>query len=138
VQAEQDADKAHVRRHRIAAIISGLIWTISLFLSFVVATNSPYIWMPDFLLLVGFCPLLYIWRPVWPWFVFGLLNAFIGMVLETTKFLPDQIFPGEIVKLKHHLSEFHVGLVWILIGLGAIFYGALRLVRGLILKSKSR
>jgi hypothetical protein len=98
--------------------------------------NSPFIWTPDFLLLTGFFPLMFVWRPIWPWFIFGLLNCFVGMVLETTKFLPDNLFPGDVVTLKHHLSAYHVGVVWILIGAGALFYGGLRLVRVLIIRSK--
>jgi hypothetical protein len=129
-------EERYRRRHQISAIISGLVWTIGFFLSFVIPVNSPFIWTPDFLLLAGFFPLMSMWRPIWPWFVFGLLNCFIGMVLETARFLPDNLFPADIVTLKHHLAAYHVAVVWILVGAGALFYGALRLVRGLIVRSK--
>jgi hypothetical protein len=133
---ENAREQKKILRHRISAIISGVIWTIGFFLSFVIPVDSPYIWTPDFLLLTGFFPLMLMWRPIWPWFLFGLLNGFIGMVLETTRWIPDQYFPSDVVTLKHHLSAYHVGLVWILVGAGALFFGALRLIRALIARSK--
>ncbi len=117
---------------QFAAYGSAVIWTASFFLSFVIPPGSPLIWVPDTLLLLGFVPLLFIWKPAWPWLVFGFCNIGIGFVLAVTPFLDDSLLPGELPKVRQHLAEFHVPLVWILLGAASVLYGLVRLVRGLI------
>ena len=117
-----------------AAVLSAIIWATSFFLSFVLTGKSPYLWVPDALLLLGFAPLLFAWRPAWPFFVFGILNVLIGFVLELVKVMPDSDLPLEIQPVKHHLATMHVGIVWILSGAISIIYGAIRLTKNFVAK----
>jgi hypothetical protein len=45
---------------KISAVLSAVLWTVGFFLAFVIPKTSPLIWVPDFLLLIGFFPLLFI------------------------------------------------------------------------------
>ncbi|HEY9868804.1 MAG TPA: hypothetical protein V6D08_06535 [Candidatus Obscuribacterales bacterium] len=135
---EETADKAQAgaasrakkpRGHKLAAILSCLLWAAGFFLAFVVPAGSPSIWVPDTLLLLGFIPLLLVWKPVWPWFAFGIFNIFIGFVLLVAQFLPESSLVGDLPKVRKHLAELHVWLVWVAFGAAAIFYGALRLLQ---------
>lgn len=112
----------------IAAIVSTLVWTAGFFLAFVIPGGSPYLWLPDTLLLAGFVPLLLVWRPIWPWFVFGVCNVVIGFVLAVAQYLPDADLPRDLPKVRQHLAEFHVPLIWILFGIGSLAYGVLSLI----------
>ena len=114
----------------IAAFLSAMLWTASFFLAFVIPSNSPYLWLPDTLLLVGFVPLLLVWKPTWPWFVFGVCNVVIGFALAVARYLPDADLPAHMPKVRQHLAEFHVPLVWILLGAASMIYGALSLISG--------
>src|SRR5207302_1815663 len=106
-----------------------VLWTLSFFLAFTISSQSAYIWVPDFLLLLGFAPLLFIWKPGWPWLVFGSLNIFIGFVLEVAKYLPEESLPADMRPVRQHLAEYHVGLVWILFGLAAFVFGSIRIIK---------
>lgn len=125
---------------QLAAYGSAAIWTASFFLAFVIPPGTPMIWVPDTLLLLGFVPLLVIWKPAWPWLVFGSCNLGIGFVLAVAPFVEDSMLPGEMSAVRHHLAEFHVPLVWILLGTASVVYGLVRLVKSLIawLASRSR
>jgi hypothetical protein len=136
--AEETADNAQAgaapggkkpRGHKLAAILSCLLWTAGFFLAFVVPAGSPSIWVPDTLLLLGFIPLLLVWKPAWPWFAFGIFNIFIGFVLLVAQFLPESSLSGDLPKVRKHLAELHVWLVWVAFGLAAIIYGSLRLLK---------
>jgi len=135
-QSKNDGGSPHREpasaKRKIAAIVSAVLWTLSFFLAFVISPKSPYIWMPDTLLLIGFAPLLFIWVPAWPWFVFGVFNLFIGFVLEVAKFLPDKSLPGEMPRIRQHLADYHVPIAWMLVGLASIIYGLARVGRSWI------
>ena len=120
------------------AIIAAIIWTVGFALEFVIKAKSPYLWIPDTLLLVGFLPLLFAWKPSWPWFLFGLGNLFIGFVLVLGNYLPDADLNPVSVPVKHHLSEMHVAIIWIIAGLAAICYGTLRLVKNFVIRLKNK
>jgi len=124
--------------HKIAALLSFVLWTLGFLLAFVIPPGSEWIWVPDTLLLVGFLPLLLSWRPAWPWLVFGFFNIFIGFVLQVAQFLPDTSLPGEMPKIRRHLAEYHVPLAWILVGALSVVYGLGRMIRGLIVRVLSR
>jgi len=124
-------------REKVAAVLSAVLWTLGFFLAFVISSLSPYIWLPDFLLLLGFIPLLFIWKPGWPWLVFGVVNVFIGFALEVTKFLPPGSLPAAMRPFREHLSQYHVSLDWILVGGFAFLYGLFRILKGVVVKRAS-
>ncbi|MBX9880059.1 MAG: hypothetical protein K2Y22_16495 [Candidatus Obscuribacterales bacterium] len=113
------------------SIFACVIWLISFALSFVIPAGSPYIWLPDFLLLAGFVPLLVSYKPAWPWFVFGIGNVLIGFVLETAKHMPDNILPEYARPVQDHLIQMHVSMVWIKVGLLSIIYGLIRMLKNI-------
>lgn len=122
----------------LASILSCVLWCLGFFLAFVFPPDSPLIWLPDTLLLAGFLPLLFIWKPGWPWILFGILNIFIGFVLEVAKYLPDDELPGEMPLVRAHLAEYHVPWVWFIIGFVSVVYGIFRIIKGLIIWIASR
>lgn len=118
---------------RLASLLSIVLWVVGLGLAFVVPPKSPYIWVPDALLLAGFWPLLYIWRPGWPWLVFGLMNVGIGMILLIASFVKDEDFPSQqLVPMNHHLRDYHAPFTWMYIGLFSIAFGLVRMARHFI------
>jgi len=126
---------------KIAALLSVVLWTSGFLLAFVIAPQSPFIWVPDLLLLLGFLPLLILWKPVWPWIVFGVLNVFIGFVLLVAANLPEKGLPVTVTQLRQHLADYHQPFVWMLLGLACIAYALGRIITGVIvwvIKSKSK
>jgi len=131
-KAERPSGSKNRKGRQLAAWGSALIWTASFILTFVIPGGSPQIWVPDTLLLLGFVPLLFVWKPAWPWLVFGFCNIGIGFVLAVTPFLDDSLLPGEMPAVRRHLAEFHVPLVWVLLGAASIVYGLVRLAKSLV------
>lgn len=130
--------EGHSPARKISAVLSALLWTAGFFLAFVIAPSSPYIWLPDFLLLAGFFPLLMIWKPAWPWIVFGVCNVFIGFVLEVAKFLPDRELPPEVRLVRGHLAQYHEPMTWMFVGVVSVIYGLVRLIKGTMRWLKER
>ncbi len=53
------ADKSKsMSASKIAGIVSAVLWIVGFALAFVVPSTSPFMWVPDALLLIGFFPLL--------------------------------------------------------------------------------
>lgn len=136
------ADFPKKRSHRTAAIVSCVLWVVSLILSFTIPPTSPYIWVPDVFLLIGFIPLLFSWSPSWPWLVFGFLNFAIGSFLLLLSCLDDAPFPKELHAGKHHIVEYHPWAPWMILGLLAALFGVGRItkniVRWIIVKQKAK
>lgn len=63
------------RKVLIVSVLSTVLWAVSIVLSFVIKPGDSRIFMPDALLLLGFFPLLWLWRRGWITFLFGLLTA---------------------------------------------------------------
>lgn len=116
-----------------AGIIACILWILSIILAFLIKPDSPYIYVPDAVLLGGFFPLLFAWRYSWPWLIFGLLNLAIGFFLLVLGNLPDQPFPVESVVVKHHLCLYHPWGIWMIMGVCAIAYGLIRLTKNIVL-----
>lgn len=134
--ADSKPDKS--RSHKMATISSAVLWILGFGLAFVIPPGSPLIWLPDFLLLTGFIPVLLIWRPGWPWLVFGGLNFFIGFVLEAARWLPDNQLPAEMVRVRMHLAEYHAPLVWMFVGAVSSIFGCIRITKNLYRKMSAR
>lgn len=113
------------------SICACVIWLVSFALSFAIPAGSAYIWLPDFLLLLGFVPLLVSYKPSWTWFVFGVGNVVIGFVLETAKHMPDNILPDYARPVQDNLNQMHVSMIWIRVGLLSIIYGLIRLLKNI-------
>src|SRR5215475_5425128 len=93
-------------------VATTVIWVIAFLLIFVVPKGSPYIWVSDALLLIGFWPLLFIWRPGWPWLLFGICNIAIGFLLLIAVYLPDSNFTPQMVAVKKHIADAHSPFTW--------------------------
>lgn len=121
---------------KIAGLMSTVLWVIGFVLLFAL-NGSPLIWLSDTLLLLGFWPLLFVWRPGWTWAVFGYLNIFISFMLELTKFItPDmmekRLSPDVMAKFlegQKHLSESHGFMPWFFIGIFSVLFGTFRMGR---------
>ena len=117
---------------KIGGIASCVIWITGIGLAFLIPPKSPWIYVPDTLLLLGFFPLLYLWRFSWPWIVFGLLNVGIGILLQVIEYSEDTLFPADLLKPKHHLAEYHPATVWWFSGIIATMFGVGRLIKNLV------
>ncbi len=119
---------------RFCEFLSAFLWVAGAAAMFFIDSKSKCPWLPDFLLLVGFCPLLFYWRPSWPWFLFGILNIVIGVELSLARLLPLTAFPSYLLAVRQYLIEHHPIDPWLLVGLTSILYGVLRLVKNLVLR----
>lgn len=116
---------------KIAGIGSAVIWVLGIGLMFVIPTTSKYVYVSDGLLLLGFFPLLYLWRFSFPWLIFGALNIAIGVFLQMIELLPDSYFPPDLWKPKHHLSQYHPPMTWWLLGGVGFGFGAVRAAKNI-------
>lgn len=116
---------------KIGTILSTVLWIIGFILLLVIKPDNQLVFLSDAFLLIGFWPLLFVWRAGWTWLVFGLLNIFIGFFLELAKFLPTDTMSPEMQtayeQAKTHLISMHPSLVWILIGAVSALFGLYRI-----------
>lgn len=143
---------------KIAGIVSAVLWIVGFALAFVIPADNPLIWIPDALLLIGFFPLLFFWKPSWPWLVFGILNVVIGFVLLVGTFIPVDTLTGEMKKAREqltaqnspyasvfsetstaqmaqvhtHLVKQHSPWTWMLIGVFSTGYGLVRMIKNIV------
>jgi hypothetical protein len=136
MQAKDASGKSSLAKS--AGILSLILWVLGFGLAFVIPPLSYFYWVPDALLLIGFWPLLLVWRSGWPWIAFGILNIVIGFVLEMMMFLPDTNFTIEMKLVRKHLAEYHCALVWILIGAASFIYGLFRFTKSSISYFRSK
>ena len=110
------------------------LWVVGFGLAFVIAPGSPYILVPDGLLLVGFWPLLIANRCRWLWLVFGVFNTFIGFVLLVVRFMPDKefSFDPKVLATKTHLGQYHEPFTWMIVGVISAVIGLVLIVIGLV------
>jgi len=120
-------DKAK-KKALVATIISTVLWVLSIVLAFVIKAENPWAWVPDALLLLGFFPLLILWRQGWLTFLFGLFNTLIGFFLLILKYLPDDKFVGSMQMMRVHLLTMHSCWTWIIFGLIALIWGTASLI----------
>lgn len=118
---------------KIGGIASAVIWIVGIALAFVVPSTSKFIFVPDALLLLGFFPLLYLWKYSIPWLVFGALNFGIGILLLVIQLSDDSLFPKDLLPPKHHLAQYHPPIVWYVTGTIAFIFGAGRLIKNVYL-----
>ncbi len=143
---------------KIAGIVSAVLWIVGFALAFVIPADNPFMWVPDAMLLIGFFPLLFFWKPSWPWLVFGILNVVIGFVLLVGTFIPVDTLTTEMKKAREQLTEqkspyasvfsesstqqmahVHTHLVkqhspwtWMLVGVFSTIYGIVRMIKNTI------
>lgn len=121
---------------KIAGALSMFLWVVGFILLFALE-KSPLIWLSDTLLLLGFWPLLFVWRASWTWLVFGWLNIFISFVLELTKFITldklDKTLSPEtqaaFLAGQKHIVESHPFMPWFFIGIFSVLFGTFRVGR---------
>jgi hypothetical protein len=116
---------------KTAAMVSTVLWILGFALAFVVPASSPFGWVPDGMLLLGFFPLLYAWKPGWPWLVFGILNMVIGFLLLVAAYIPDDNFTRDMIIVRKHLAEQHSPFTWMTIGLILGIFGVFRMAKHL-------
>lgn len=119
------------KRTKIGTILSTVLWIIGFILLFVIKPDNPLVFLSDTFLLIGFWPILFVWRAGWTWLVFGLLNIFIGFFLELARFLPTDAMSPEMQaayeQAKSHVISMHPALVWIMIGGVSVLFGLFRI-----------
>jgi len=130
--------KPHSNKGKFSAIASTVLWILGIGLLFVIPAGSKFIWIADFCLLLGFCPLLWIYPAGWPWLVFGILNTGMGVFMEIGYHIPEELFPPSALKLRSTMIATHPTLVWILTGVACTIFGAFRMIKNLILFIKRR
>lgn len=116
---------------QFVGMTSCVIWILGIGLAFVIPPESNFIYVPDALLMLGFFPLLYLWKYSWPWLVFGLLNLGIGILLMVIEYSPDNLFPADLLKPKHHLADYHPAVVWYTTGVFATMFGVGRMIKNI-------
>jgi hypothetical protein len=143
---------------KIAGIVSAVLWILGFALAFVIPADNPLMWVPDALLLIGFFPLLFFWKPSWPWLVFGVLNVIIGFVLLVGTFIPVETLTSEMNKAREqltaqkspyasvfsesstqqmahvhtHLVKQHSPWTWMIIGIVSTICGIVRMIKNMI------
>jgi hypothetical protein len=101
-----------------SGLISALIWIISFGLAFLIPPPSILICLPDALLLIGFFPLLLSVRSPWLWFIFGVIDAFIGIILLIFLSSPqEELIRLHIFEANRHMQSYHPYYVWVIIGM---------------------
>jgi hypothetical protein len=156
--SEVAKEKKPLSASKIAGIVSAVLWILGFALVFVVPSSSPYMWVPDALLLIGFFPLLIFWKPSWPWLVFGVLNIVIGFILLVATFIPVDTLTSEMDKARDqltqakspyasvfsstateqmahvhtHLAKQHSPWTWMVVGVISIIYGVVRMIKNMI------
>lgn len=129
------------KKNKIAGWSACALWVLSIILSFAIAPNSPFIWIPDAVLLIGFFPLIWICPYSIVWIIFGVLNALIGWFLLLLTCIPDSALPAQSIGIKKHLAEYHPYWSWILLGLFVALCGTVRIcvnTIGMISKKKNK
>ena len=119
------------RRTKLGTILSTVLWVIGFILLLIIKPDNPLVFLSDTFLLIGFWPLLFVWRAGWTWLVFGLLNICIGFFLELAKFLPTEnmtpAMQAAYEQAKTHMISMHPALVWIFIGAASALFGLVRI-----------
>lgn len=113
-----------------------LLWTVGFVLLFALK-GSPWIWLSDTFLLLGFWPLLFVWKAGWPWIVFGTLNVVISFLLELTQQITVDMMGGRLppplmatfLEGQKHLGENHGFVPWFIIGILSALFGLFRVCR---------
>lgn len=119
-------------RAKLATIISTVLWLVSIALAFLIHAGEPLIWLPDFLLLAGFVPLLWLWRIPILTLLFGLSNFAIGaFILLLASFEPGT-FPKESLPMLNHLTTMHSWQAWMAVGLVTSIWGLVTLVMQIV------
>ncbi len=124
--------KERSRAGWVATILSTLLWVLSLVLAFQIPGGSKDIWLPDTLLLLGFFPLLMLWRLSWLTLLFGIFNGLIGFFLLILINLESDKFVGQVLAMKDHLVSMHSPWAWLSISLIAVIWGAVACLIDLI------
>ncbi len=122
------AAKEKSPKAKIAGWLACFLWVLSMVLSFYIPPSSSYIWVPDFVLLIGFLPLIYICPYSLIWIVFGILTAFIGCFLQLLTNIPDAPFPPASIIVKKHLADYHPCWSWMIVGTLVTICGTIKLV----------
>jgi hypothetical protein len=149
---KKDPDKREQKtgRAKIAALSSTILWVVAFILLFVIPGGSKFIWLSDFLLLLGFFPLLWVYPAGWTWLIFGILNTFIGLMLFIGYYLPNlssdvetmrghfsqigYFMPSgaEVEKMRQMLQSSHPAWVWVVLGLVCTIFGAFRMIKNTV------
>ncbi len=116
----------------VATILSTLLWLLSIVLAFQIPGGSRDIWLPDTLLLLGFLPLLLLWKQSWLILLFGIFNGLIGFFLLMLVFIESEKFVGPVLAMKQHLISMHSPWAWLSVSLVAVVWGLIACVIDLI------
>lgn len=129
-------NKSKSNAAKIAGALSMVLWVVGFILLFALK-GSKLIWLSDTLLLLGFWPLLFVWKPGWTWGVFGCLNILIAFMLELTKQITPEMMSDRLpphlmttfLEGQKHLGESHGFMPWFFIGIFSALFGTFRMMR---------
>jgi len=119
---------------KLLSLLATILWVAGCALPFFVPKSSPFLWLSDALLLIGFWPFLVLFGAWWAWLVLGILNFFIGCVLAIVRYTGDENFPGrpDIIQVKHHLAEYHFEYVWMILGIISTIVGFVLMIKAIM------
>ncbi len=111
-----------------STILAAVIWIISLILAFRIPPSSSFIWLPDALLLLGFYPLFISTKSPWLWFIFGLIDTFVGFMLLIVRSAPkEELVRLHVLEINAHMQSYHPYYVWTIIGILSTIIGLAQL-----------
>lgn len=128
---EETEKKPAKKKKMVVNIFSAVLWLASIALSCLLKPGHPLAWTADALLLLGFFPLLWLWRRDWITFLFGVFNSLIGFFLIILQYLPDDKFTGQLQIMRNHLLQMHSAWTWLILGVVAILWGTVGMVASL-------
>jgi hypothetical protein len=123
---------------KIALWSSIVIWVSGIGIAFVLNPTSPFVCVSDGLLLVGFLPLLFLWRFSMPWMIFGIFNMLIGFFLLMLSQMSNELFPQQFWPMKTHLAQYHPSTIWLLLGFVCLAFGIVRFAKNMYLLASRR
>jgi hypothetical protein len=125
---------------KFLSLLATILWVAGFAVLFLVPKTSPFLWLSDALLLIGFWPFLMLLNAWWAWLLFGILNFFIGTVLAIVRYTGDENFVGrdDIIQMKHHLGEYHFEYVWMIIGIISTIVGFVSMIKAIVRWARKR
>lgn len=125
--------KPRTKTQEILNWTATIIWIWGFALAFIIPPKTKYIWVPDTMLLLGFWPILWQWKLSLAWIIFGILNVFIGYILQFSNYVPTEKMTQAMLLAREHIINQHSPLAWILVGAVSVVFGVLNLAKNLLM-----
>jgi hypothetical protein len=123
---------------RLCTMLATALWLAATVAMFLFDKESRWFWLPDVLMICGFWPLLYFFRPSWPWLVFGVGCLLIAVEISACAFMSPAKLPTPLLPVRQHIIQHHILDPWLLLGLASILYGIIRAIKNAVLWLKEK